>query len=248
MNTRSTLLASLGAGLLLAVATPLAAAAHVSITPDAAEPGGFSTVTVRVPNESETASTVQLDLTLPSDTPISGVRYAPMPGWEVETERERFDPPVEVGDTEVTDSITKITWTAEPGSEIGPGEFQEFAISLGPIPDVDSLLLVADQHYDDDSVVSWSEKGEDAEHPAPVLYVNAEAPADHHGAAAEDDAHEETDASGAGTETDAPTNTASTTAVSSPDVLARVLGIAGLVAGAIGIAFGITARRRPADR
>jgi uncharacterized protein YcnI len=249
MKLRSTLLASLGAGLLLAVATPLAAAAHVSITPDTAEPGGFSTVTVRVPNESETASTVQLDLTLPSDTPISGVRYAPMPGWQVETEREQFDPAVRVGDAEVTEAITRITWTAEPGSEIGPGEFQEFAISLGPIPDVDSLVLVADQHYDDDTVVSWGEEGENAEHPAPVLYVSAEAPADHHGAAGEDDTHEEeTDASGAGSETAAPENAASTTAASSPDVLARILGIAGLVVGAIGVAFGVTARRRPASK
>jgi uncharacterized protein YcnI len=240
MRIRTTILASVGAGLLLAVATPLAAAAHVTITPDTAEPGSFTTVTVRVPNESETESTVRLDLTLPSETPISSVRYVPMPGWTTETERERFDPPVQVGDAEVTEAVTKITWTAEPGSEIGDGEFQEFTVSLGPLPDVDSLLLVADQHYSDGSVVSWSEAGENAEHPAPVLYVNAEAPSGHHGAAP----HEDTEAEAAGGDT--PAAAADTAPASSPDVLARVLGAAGLVVGAVGVAFGLAARRRPA--
>jgi uncharacterized protein YcnI len=243
MRLRTTLSAAAAGGLLLALATPLAAAAHVSITPDTVEPGGYTTITVRMPNESETESTVRLDLTLPADTPISSVRYAPMPGWVVETEREQFDPAVTVGDAEIAEAITRISWTAEPGSEIGDGEFQEFSVSLGPIPDVDALVLVADQHYSDGSVVSWSEEGEDAEHPAPVLYVNAEAPSGHHGAAADE---AETDAETAGGETQ--TAASDTAAASSPDVLARVLGIAGLVIGAIGIAFGITARRRPADR
>ena len=242
MRTRTTLLTAVGAGLLLAVATPLAAAAHVTITPDTAEPGSYTTVTVRVPNESETASTTQVDLTLPLDTPISSVRYVPMPGWTTEARREQFDPPVEVDDTELTEAVTKITWTAEPGFEIVDGQFQEFTVSLGPLPEVDALLLVADQHYSDGTVVSWSEEGEDAEHPAPVLYVNAEAPSGHHGT----DAEEETDAEVVGTDT--PATASATTPASSPDVLARVLGIAGLVVGAIGVAFGITARRRPASR
>lgn len=245
MRTRTTVFSAVGAGLLLAVVTPLAAAAHVTITPDTAEPGSYTTVTVRVPNESETASTVGLDLTLPADTPISSVRYVPMPGWTTDTEVERFDPAVQVGDTEVSEAVTKITWTAESGFEIGDGEFQEFTVSLGPLPDVDSLLLVADQHYSDGSVVSWSEEGEDAEHPAPVLYVNAEAPAGHHGAE-EETADEGTAAEPAGSGT--PSAASDTTPASSPDVLARVLGIAGLLVGAIGVAFGITARRRPAGR
>ena len=241
MRTRTTLVASVGAGLLLAVAAPLSASAHVTITPDSVEPGGYTTITVRMPNESETESTVRLDLTLPSDTPLSSVRYAPMPGWVVETEREQFDPAVTVGDAEITEAITRISWSAEPGFEIGEGEFQEFALSLGPIPDVENLILVADQHYSDGSVVSWSEEGEDAEHPAPVLYVNAE-PAGHHGAAAD----KETSADTASSER--PTAASDTTPVSSPDVLARVLGIAGLVVGAVGVAFGITARRRPVSK
>jgi uncharacterized protein YcnI len=242
MRTRTTLFTAAGAGLLLAVATPLAAAAHVTITPDSAEPGSYTTVVMRVPNESEAASTVRLDLTLPADTPISSVRYVPMPGWTTETELEQFDPPVQMGDAEVSEAITKITWTAESGFEIGDGEFQEFTVSLGPLPEVDSLVLVADQHYSDGSVVSWAEEGEDAEHPAPVLYVGAEARSGHHGT--DPKAETDTEAAAGGT----PTAASDITPAPSPDVLARVLGVAGLVVGVIGVAFGITARRRPAAR
>jgi hypothetical protein len=69
--------------------------------------------------------------------------------------------------------------------------------------------------------------------------VSGEAPSGHHGAASEEDT---TTASG-----ETPTAASDTTPASSPDVLARMLGIAGLGVGAIGIAFGIAARRRPAS-
>ena len=48
---------ALGAGALLAIAAPLAASAHVTINPNAAEAGSYAVITVKVPNESATAST-----------------------------------------------------------------------------------------------------------------------------------------------------------------------------------------------
>jgi len=82
--------------------------------------------------------------------------------------------------------------------------------------------------------VSWSETTENAEHPAPVLYVNDTPPAAH-GAA--------TTPSVSATEVPAPT-----AAASSGDVVARGLGIGGLVLGAIGAVLGILAFRREATR
>jgi uncharacterized protein YcnI len=67
--------AALGAGTLLAIAAPLAASAHVTINPDAAEAGSYAVVTVKVPNESDTATTTKVQLSLPEDTPFTSVRH-----------------------------------------------------------------------------------------------------------------------------------------------------------------------------
>jgi uncharacterized protein YcnI len=210
---KSTLPVAVGAGVLLAVAAPLAASAHVTVDPGSAEPGSYALITVKVPNESDTAETNRLELTLPTDEPFTSVRTVPVPGWDAELVRD--------GDT-----VTSIVWTAQPGSEIGDGELGLFPFSAGPVPEVGSLLLPADQGYTDGSVVSWSDADPEAELPAPVLAVLDE-PADHHGGASAE-THDEA---------------AAAPAAAQPDVLARVLGIAGLVAGVIGLVVALLSRR-----
>jgi uncharacterized protein YcnI len=166
-------LAGLAAGAVLAVAVPLAASAHVTITPDQAEAGGWTYVTFRVPTESDTASTTGLDVHLPADA-FSSVTYQPTPGWSAT----------------VTDDT--ISFAAD-GDGIAPGEFQTFTVALGPVPDVGHVVLPATQTYDDGTVVEWDATPEeladdDTLEPAPVLWVNDAPPADAHGATAETDA------------------------------------------------------------
>ena len=48
-----------------------AASAHVTVSSPDASPGGFGKLVFRVPTESETASTVKLSVTLPTDTPFA---------------------------------------------------------------------------------------------------------------------------------------------------------------------------------
>ena len=132
--------------------------------------------------------------------------------------------------------MSKITWT---GGTINPGEFQEFEISAGPLPeDVDQILFPTIQTYASGEVVRWIdeplESGEEPEHPAPLLtLVDAE---DEHGddAAAEEDAAAEGEAaSGVSV-----ANTASQDDVDSATTLATVgivVGVLGLLAGAFAI-------------
>jgi len=227
--------AALGAGVLLAIAVPLSASAHVTIDPGQAEPGSYTVVTVKVPNESETATTNRVEVSLPTDTPFTSVRYVPVAGWSAELVTSTLPEPVKVGESTITEAITSVIWTAAPGSEIGAGQLQLFPLSLGPVPDTGSVSLPADQGYTDGSTVSWDESGADAEHPAPVLYIDDAPPADHHGGAGDD--HDEATA-------DAPSDT---TAVSGDDVLARILGIGGLVVGVVGVVLAVTARRTRAS-
>jgi hypothetical protein len=44
-------------------------------------------------------------------------------------------------------------------------------VSLGPVPDVRSVVLPATQIYTDCKVVEQTETEPDAEHPAPILYI-----------------------------------------------------------------------------
>ncbi|MBC7590456.1 MAG: YcnI family protein, partial [Salinibacterium sp.] len=190
--------------------------------------GSYTVINFTVPNESETQTTTRPEVVLPTDTPFTSVRYVPVAGWSAELVRDTLPQPVMVGTSEITDAVTSVIWTAEAGSEIAADQVQVFPLSVGPVPDTGSITMPTDQTYSDGSAVSWSEAGDDAEYPAPVLYINDVAVEGHHGGAA---AEATTGASSAG----------------SIDVLARVLGITGLVAGVVGLVLAFTVRRPAAQ-
>ncbi|MFF8832134.1 YcnI family protein [Streptomyces sp. NPDC015131] len=220
--------------------------AHVSVQPqgDAAK-GGYATVNFKVPNERDNASTVKLEVTLPTDTPMASVMPQPVPGWNVTVAKAKLAKPLEVHGKKITEAPSKITWTAA-GSKIGPGQFQQFPVSMGQLPEnADKLVFKALQTYDNKEVVRWIEEPEDGapepETPAPVLTLSA-AKDDHHGGGA---------ATGAGTKSDdkghddgAGDAKETTAAAGSSDTTARVLGVVGILVGAAGVAFGVLAGRR----
>lgn len=144
--------------------------AHVTVDPNEATQGGYGTFTIRVPNESDTASTNKIEVKIPTDNPISWVGIMPKAGWTYSVEKTKLDTPIKVHDKEVSEAVSTITWT---GGEIKPGEFDEFKISMGPLPEVESIELKAIQTYDNGDVSSWideiDESGEKPEHPAPVI-------------------------------------------------------------------------------
>lgn len=226
-----------GAGLLLALAVPLAASAHVTITPNVAGANTYALVTFKVPNESVTAKTVKIVADLPTDTPFLSVSYVPIAGWSTELVTTTLPKPVKIGENEVTEAVTRIVWTADPGVGIADGQLQLFPVSLGPVPDVGSIMFTVLQTYSDGTVVSWSETGESANHPAPVLHVNDAPPGDHH----------TTDAVGSGVAVggDSVSNQTPETD-SGVDFVARGLGIGGLVLGAIGLVAALVVSRRKA--
>jgi uncharacterized protein YcnI len=166
--------AGLGALLLLPGTT---ADAHVRVSADSSAPGSFSALTFRVPNESATAGTVRVRVRLPQDTPFLYVSSKPVPGWRVSSVEAALPKPVESEGTTLTKAVRTVTWTAEKGTRIAPGEYQEFSLSVGPLPPAGTVLLPATQTYSDGTVVDWDEPtppgGDEPEHPAPALVVAA---------------------------------------------------------------------------
>jgi uncharacterized protein YcnI len=170
---RAALLA-LGATAVGVFALAAPASAHVTVNPQEATQGGFTRVAFRVPTESDSASTTKVEVNLPTDAPIASVSTMPVNGWTAVVERRKLDKPVDLHGSQVTEVASKITWTAAPGAVIKPGQFQEFPISLGPLPDTDRIVFKALQTYSDGTVVRWIEEppaagGTEPEKPAPVL-------------------------------------------------------------------------------
>ncbi|MGY1602454.1 YcnI family protein [Geodermatophilus sp. SYSU D00815] len=208
------------------------AAAHVTVSSPDASPGGFGKVVFRVPNESDVASTVRLRIQLPTDTPFAFVSYQPVAGWTTTLTRTRLDPPVtdEQGN-QVTETVSVVEFAADPGQGIGPGQFQEFALSLGPFPDAGTVAFPTVQTYSDGTEAAWIEPTVEGQaepaNPAPVLSAAAasDAPAAGTGAAAgADHGHGET--------------------TNEPAGLALFLAILALGTAAAGVVLGLRARRR----
>ncbi|GGT21768.1 YcnI family copper-binding membrane protein [Streptomyces purpureus] len=214
--------------------------AHVGVQPQGeAAKGGYATVNVKVPNERDNASTVKVEINFPADHPLASVMPQPVPGWNPTVTKTKLAKPLEMHGKKITEAVSKVTWTAA-GSKIGPGQFQQFPLSLGRLPEsTDKLVLKAVQTYDNNEVVRWIEEPKEGaaepEHPAPVLTLS-EAGDDHHGGGKSDDK--------AGHKADGHDDKQTEAAGASSDTTARVLGVVGIVVGAAGVAFGVLAGRR----
>jgi uncharacterized protein YcnI len=213
-----------GAALLLGlVAGP--AAAHVTVNPREATGGGFAKLSFRVPTERDDASTVKVEVKFPDPEVAAFPRASvqPHPGWTYAVEKVQLDDPIESDDGPITEVVDTITWTADdPANGIKPGEFDEFNVSLGPLPtDVDQITFKAIQTYSSGEVVSWIDErtGDDEpEHPAPVLQLTK------------------------ATATTTAGDTASASSVDDDDVdRARALGLVGTVVGTLGFVAAVAA-------
>jgi uncharacterized protein YcnI len=149
--------------------------AHVTVNPVTATQGGYTALSFRVPSEADSASTTRVQVFLPQDHPIASVSVRPHPGWHAKVVTKKLATPLSTDDGQVTEGVSSITWTADSRQDaLRPGEYDEFDIAVGPLPEVPSLTFKALQTYSDGSVVRWidppaAEGQPEPEHPAPTL-------------------------------------------------------------------------------
>jgi len=219
---RAGAVSALAAGAVLAAAG--VASAHVTVHPESYAKGATDgLLTFRVPNEEDGASTTKVQVYLPTDHPVLGVLVAPQDGWTAKVTTTKLKTPVKTDDGTITDAVSEITWT---GGKIGAGQFEDFQVAFGQLPDdTDQLAFKTLQTYSDGKVVRWIEETEpgadEPEDPAPVLKLTAKGASDEGTSAA----------------SPLPAKTTATVASSdTSDSTARGLGIAGLVVGVLGLA------------
>lgn len=201
-----------------AAATP-PAWAHVHASSDNAVRGATAIITFQVPNESDkAATTTALTVTLPN---VASASTETMSGWTAKLDRDA-----------ASGSVRSVTWTAVPNGGIPVDQFALFRMSV-QLPDSDTVSFPATQTYSDGSIVKWDQPplpdGGEPEHPVPMLSLAAgpAAPHEHHPPSA----------------TPANHSAAPEQSKSAPDNIARVLGAAALVVGALAICLVVVRRR-----
>jgi uncharacterized protein YcnI len=205
--------------------TPVASA-HVTLQPEEVPAGGFTRLDVRVPTERDDASTTKVEVQLPPG--FLSVSTERVPGWDAKIVKRKLDKPVEQFGEQISEEVGQVSFTAtDEAAGIGPGEFQDFGLSLS-VPDKagSALTFKAVQTYSNGEVVRWIGPAE-SEEPAPQVKLTAAEP---EGDAAAEPAAAPAESGGGD---DDSSNTLA--------IIALVVGIAGLATGLLAL---LTRRRR----
>ncbi|MFU8946804.1 YcnI family protein [Mycetocola zhadangensis] len=219
----------------LVFAAPLAASAHVSVTPDSAPAGQTAQLTFSVGHGCDGAATTALAFTIPET--ILAVTPTVNPNWEVtKTSVDLAEPVTDAHGNSLVQRVGEVTYTAKQPLADGYRDTVTLQLTL-PENAVGKAMAFPVVQSCEGGETAWTEIAEDGqdphdlEFPAPTVTVT-DAPANHDGTA---------EASGHASASDA---SGTTTPVSAePDTLARILGLGGLIVGAIGVILAVLARR-----
>ena len=241
MKFRTTLAATatLAAGALLAVAVPHSASAHIGLAPTSTAAGSSTVLTFALSHGCDGSATTAIAIDIPES--ITSVTPTVNPGWEVAKVPVPLDTPLDDGHgNSITTRVGQVVYTAT--APLADGLRDTFALSLTLPEDAAGTTLAFPvlQTCKAGSTV-WDQVAKDGEsepeHPAPSVAVTAAVTTDSHGAG--------TDHGVGGDDPEAATAD-DPAATGSGDVLARVLGVGGLVVGAVGVALAAASRRKSA--
>jgi uncharacterized protein len=227
----------------LALAAPTAALAHISIHPNEVPAGAFATLDVRVPGEQQGAHVTRIDTLFPPG--FVGVDYQPVPGWSVKVVESKLSSPLHEDGETIDSQVSQIVWSwTGPENRIEDGQFLELPLSLA-IPAGDSgrtLQFKTVQRYSNGQVVRWIDDGLEEENPSPRIDVTAPGGLLSDQAGAEAGPTKNT-AQGSNAPAAVTSTTTGSMAGKGLAVTALILGALGLLAGLVGLALGLRARR-----
>jgi uncharacterized protein YcnI len=207
----------------------------VEVDPSSTAAGSYSLLTFSLGHGCEGSATTGITIDIPES--ITSVTPTVNPGWDIAKVAVDLATPLDDGEGEaITTRVGQVSYTAQ--APLADGLRTTFVLSLQIPTDAvvgDTLAFPVLQSCEVGET-DWSEAVVEGEaepaHPAPSLTVTEATAESGHGHGATDEAAADgTEASGTATATD--------------DV-ARVLGIGGLVVGAVGLVVAIASRRKNA--
>lgn len=200
------------------------ASAHVGTSTDEVAAGSSLALGLTIGHGCEGSPTREVAVQIPEG--VNNATAFAHPGWTIESEVETLATPITSahGD-EVTERVSVITFSAEPGNELPNDVRDTFTINFtAPDTPGETLFFKTIQtcaEGSNDWIDEYDGTGEEPESPAPaVLVTEAAAGDDHHGGGTSEPAESESDGSGNG------------------------LAIAALVVGALGLLTGGAALAR----
>lgn len=113
--------------------------AHVDVSAPDATAGGYAKLTFRLAAEKDVATT-EVEIVMPIDTPIASVLVQPHAGWTYRVTTAAPAKPLSDGDGPVTQIVSRIVFTATADG-IKPGEFDEFDVSAGRLPETEQVVF-----------------------------------------------------------------------------------------------------------
>lgn len=225
-RTPAVAVAGLFGGALLALTAPLAASAHVTVSPSDTAAGSYTVLTFAFGHGCEGSPTTALTFDIPES--IQSVSPTLNPNWTIE----------KIADG---DRTSQVVYTAVAPVADGYRDTVELSLQLPEDAAGETLAFPVLQSCVDGET-DWSELAEEGaaepERPAPTVVVTE--------ASGGERGHGASDASDEDSEHDAASE-ASDAAASSSDVVARILGIGGLVVGVVGVVLALAARRPKSD-
>ena len=220
------------AGAALVLSAPLAASAHVGVTPTSTAAGSTTQLTFAVGHGCDGSATTGLTFTIPEE--IVSVTPTVHPNWTAKKVFvELAEPITDAHGESLVQRVGQVVYTADTPLEDGFRDTVTLQLTLPADADGSTLAFPVLQTCEVGET-NWNqiaEKGEDPHDlasPAPTIDVTAEAAAHAEPAVGADLA--------ASPAASAPT-------ASEPDLVARGLGLAGLVVGAAGILTALLSRR-----
>ena len=225
---------AIAAGAILALSMPLSASAHIGVDAASTAAGSYTVLTFALPHGCDGSATSAISIGIPES--IASVTPTVNANWIASEVEVDLATPIEDGHgNAITTRTGSVVYTAN--TPMPDGLRDTFALSLQlPEDAAGETLEFPVLQTCVEGETNWNEatvEGEaEPEHPAPAIQVTAASADEHsHGAEA----------------TDADTAAATTTtAAQGGDVLARVLGVGGLMVGAVGIVLAVTSRRSQA--
>jgi uncharacterized protein YcnI len=152
-----------------ALAAPAAAQAHVSLHPNVLPAGSFPTVSIRVPNETDNARTVKVDVKIPAGFPALAPQS--VPGWTIKLVKHKLAKPIQTDDGQVTEEVSEVVYTASQGGGTAPGYMENFPIAFSVPDEIGAALTFKTvQTYSDGNVVRWIGAAS-SDQPAPTVNV-----------------------------------------------------------------------------